>query len=81
MKRITVQSVRLGMGRVQNVTFTHDRKHHLYVAETPGSPSIKVRFDKADKKFHAFLEGGVLDITDRSGRGAFTKAATRVWYA
>ena len=81
MKTITVPAVALSKGRVQSVTFQHDRKNHLYVAQTAGCPTISVRFDRDDKKFHAFIEGGVLDVVDRSGRGAFTKAATRVWYA
>lgn len=81
MKRITVPAVRLSKGRIQRVIFTHDSKKHLFVAETPGCPTISVRFDKDNKKFHAFLEGGVLDVDGRTARDAFVKAANRVWYA
>jgi hypothetical protein len=79
-KRI-VRVVKLARGRVQNVTFTHDRKKRLYLAETFGCPTISIRFDTSDKKFHAFIEGGVLDLPAKDARTAFTKAATRIWYA
>ena len=80
MKSI-VRNMKLRRGRVQKVTFTHDTKKHLFVAETFGCPTINIRFDKSDKKFHSFIEGGVLDVPAKDARTAFAKAVHRLWYA
>lgn len=81
MKTVVVPGVKLSKGRVQTVTFEHDKKKHVFVAKTQGCPPINVRFEDTDKKFHAFLEGGVLDVPGKTARDAFVKAAERVWYA